>query len=104
MTNDNVLNVQEFVVAMHLILGVKEGLPLPRSLPKHLHPRAHIPPDIADIAARDREVYQHVFNRLAQDNIDGRITYMAASGKTGHMEEQKEQALIKRRAFCAASD
>jgi len=30
--------------------------------------------------------------------------FMTSSGKTHFMEEQKEQALIRRRAFCAVSD
>lgn len=70
-SNDNVLSVEEFVLAMHLILKVKEGLPIPRSLPKHLVPKVTPSPEIADISEKERDAYQNVFNKISQDQIDG---------------------------------
>ncbi|XP_053394858.1 titin homolog [Mercenaria mercenaria] len=69
-SNDNVLSVEEFVLAMHLILKVKDGLPIPRSLPKHLVPKAIPSPDVCEISDKERTAYQNVFNKISQDQID----------------------------------
>lgn len=70
-SNDNVLSVEEFVLAMHLILKVKEGLPVLRSLPKHLVPSEVPSPEVAHMSDREREAYQNVFNKVSQDQING---------------------------------
>ena len=71
-SNDNVLNVEEFVLAMHLIRKVRGGLSVPRSLPKHLVPVITAPPSVDEISDRDGEAYQNVFNKLSTDQINGK--------------------------------
>lgn len=71
MSNDNVLSVEEFVAAMHLILKIQSGLSVPRYLPKHLVPITTPSPHIEPISEREREAYQNVFNKVSQDQING---------------------------------
>jgi hypothetical protein len=76
-SNDNVLSVEEFVLAMHLILKVKEGLPIPRTLPKHLVPKTIPAVDISEISDSERTAYQNVFNKLYHAQIDGNIFFFS---------------------------
>ena len=71
-SNDNVLSVEEFVLAMHLILRIKDGLPLPKSLPKHLVPKVVPAAELADLTKQEKEAYQNVFNKITQEEIDGK--------------------------------
>lgn len=72
-SNDNVLNVEEFVLAMHLIRKVSSGLSVPRSLPKHLVIGTAAPPVIEDISDRENEAYRNVFNKISQSQINGKL-------------------------------
>ena len=71
-SNDNILSVEEFVLAMHLILKIKDGLPLPKSLPKHLVPKVVPIAEMPDISRQEREAYQNVFNKVTQEEINGK--------------------------------
>lgn len=64
--------MEEFVLAMHLILKIKAGLPLPKSLPKHLVPKAVPVIELPDISKQEREAYQIVFSKVTQKEIDGK--------------------------------
>ena len=72
MSNDHILGVEEFVLAMHLILKIKDGHPLPKSLPKHLMPKVVPSVELADISTCEREAYQNVFDKVTQEEIDGK--------------------------------
>ena len=72
MSNDNILSVEEFVLAMHLILKIKDGHPLPKSLPKQLVPKVLPAVELAEISPREREAYQNVFDKVTQEEIDGK--------------------------------
>ena len=71
-SNDNILSVEEFVLAMHLILKIKDGLSLPKSLPKHLVPKVVPVAELPDISRQEREAYQNVFNKVTQEEINGK--------------------------------
>ncbi|XP_052248907.1 uncharacterized protein LOC127856627 isoform X2 [Dreissena polymorpha] len=69
-SNDNVLSVDEFVLAMYLIRKVSEGLAVPRILPKHLVPSPLATCDVPDMSPRERSAYQSVFSKISKDTIN----------------------------------
>ena len=64
--------MEEFVLAMHLILNIKDGLSLPKSLPKHLVPKVVPAVELPDISKLERDAYQNVFDKVMQEEIDGK--------------------------------
>lgn len=66
-SNDNLLNVHEFVLAMHLTLGTLEGLKLPLPLPRYLTPPTSemLSEPLAD---SEREAYKKIFKLLDKTN------------------------------------
>ncbi|KAL8610621.1 hypothetical protein ACOMHN_006340 [Nucella lapillus] len=63
-SNDNVLNVHEFSLVMHLIRGLLKGLKAPQTLPRKLTPPKTQPLALAAISTHDREVYANIFRAL----------------------------------------
>ncbi|XP_041357628.1 microtubule-associated protein futsch-like [Gigantopelta aegis] len=62
-SNDNLLDVHEFVLAMHLVHGVLQGKKLPKTLPRSLY----IPttkPEKFDMTAKEKEAYSNLFDAL----------------------------------------
>ncbi|XP_076462659.1 uncharacterized protein LOC143295010 isoform X2 [Babylonia areolata] len=63
-SNDNVLNVHEFSLVMHLIRGLLKGLKAPQTLPRKLTPPKTQPVSVPAMTAREREAYTAVFRSL----------------------------------------
>ncbi|XP_046549946.1 serine/arginine repetitive matrix protein 2-like isoform X2 [Haliotis rubra] len=66
-SNDNLLNVHEFVLAMHLTLGTLEALKLPVPLPRYLTPPTSevLSEPLAD---SEKEAYKKIFKLLDKTN------------------------------------
>lgn len=76
MSNDNVLNVHEFVLAMHLIRGRMRGLVLPKTLPRCLTPPKSKPETPPPMSQQEKDAYLRVFQTLDYDRsgcIDGEL-------------------------------
>ena len=62
-SNDNLLDVHEFVLAMHLVHGVLQGKKLPKTLPRSLSiPNSK--PEKLDMTAKEKEAYTNLFDAL----------------------------------------
>ncbi|KAK7491971.1 hypothetical protein BaRGS_00016817, partial [Batillaria attramentaria] len=73
-SNDNVLTVHEFVLAMHLIRGLLRGLKLPPTLPRKLAPPKTDPVGLQPATPQEREAYTKLFHALDVDHsgtLDG---------------------------------
>ncbi|XP_067679136.1 uncharacterized protein [Haliotis asinina] len=66
-SNDNLLNVHEFVLAMHLTLGTLEGLKLPLPLPRYLTPPTSLVLS-EPLADSEKEAYKKIFKLLDKTN------------------------------------
>lgn len=74
-SNDNVLNVHEFVLVMHLIRGLLKGLKAPPTLPRKLTPPKSQPLTLQPPTPQEREAYTKVFQALDVDRkgfLDGK--------------------------------
>jgi len=60
-SNDNLLNVEEFVLAMHLIQGVLHGKKVPRMLPHNLKPKYPSTVQLPPVSDAEKEAYLSVF-------------------------------------------
>ncbi|XP_060082242.1 titin-like [Ylistrum balloti] len=63
-TNDNVLNVDEFVLAMHLTHGILRGRKIPKVLPHNLKPKSSTSVQLPNMSDREKEAYIKVFQSL----------------------------------------
>ncbi|XP_052100516.1 uncharacterized protein LOC127734587 isoform X3 [Mytilus californianus] len=63
-SNDNLLNVHEFVLCMHLIQEVLKGRKPPGDLPENLKPKMSAPVDLPAITSIEREAYVKVFQTV----------------------------------------
>lgn len=63
-SNDNLLNVDEFVLCMHLIQEVLKGRKTPGDLPENLKPKMSAPVDLPAITSIEREAYVKVFQTV----------------------------------------
>ncbi|XP_063413108.1 uncharacterized protein LOC134695672 isoform X3 [Mytilus trossulus] len=63
-SNDNLLNVDEFVLCMHLIQEVLKGRKPPGDLPENLKPKMSAPVDLPAITSIEREAYVKVFQTV----------------------------------------
>ncbi|KAL3868401.1 hypothetical protein ACJMK2_041211 [Sinanodonta woodiana] len=83
-SNDNLLSLEEFLLAMHLILRVKEGRKLPKSLPPHLIFKSIPSVNMPQLSKEAKEAYQKVFQKIDTegkgyiDAIQGRELLMAS--------------------------
>ncbi|KAK3602389.1 hypothetical protein CHS0354_026277 [Potamilus streckersoni] len=83
-SNDNLLSLEEFVLAMHLILRVKEGQKLPKNLPPHLIFKSSPSVNMPQLSKQAREAYEKVFQKVDTegkgyiDAIQGRELLMAS--------------------------
>ncbi|KAH9488741.1 hypothetical protein Btru_059318 [Bulinus truncatus] len=75
-SNDNVLDVHEFVLVMHLIRGVMQGMTLPKTLPPNLTPPKTNPAASPPMSQQEKDAYSRVFQSFddAQTGfIDGPV-------------------------------
>ncbi|XP_069126174.1 titin homolog isoform X2 [Argopecten irradians] len=63
-TNDNVLNVDEFVLAMHLTRGILQGRKIPKALPHNLKPKSSTSVQLPQMSDKEKEAYVKVFQSL----------------------------------------
>lgn len=63
-SNDNLLNVDEFVLCMHLIQGVIKGIKLPGDLPTNLKPKMSTSVHLPAISSMEKEAYEKVFQTV----------------------------------------
>lgn len=74
-SNDNVLNVHEFVLVMHLIRGLLKGLKAPPTLPRKLTPPKSQPLTLQPPTPQEKEAYTKIFRALDVDRkgfLDGK--------------------------------
>lgn len=75
-SNDNLLNVSEFIVALHLINGVLGGKQVPKVLPENLEVPSQEEVSIEVPSVSEREAYHMVFQKCDQSGkglINGEI-------------------------------
>eukprot|EP00916_Digyalum_oweni_P013951 GHVL01022799.1.p1 GENE.GHVL01022799.1~~GHVL01022799.1.p1 ORF type:complete len:267 (-),score=6.21 GHVL01022799.1:215-1015(-) len=89
-SNDNVLNVHEFVLVMHLIRGLLKGLKAPPTLPRKLTPPKTEPVTLQPATQQEREAYTKIFQALDVERkgfLDGDscCQVFQASGLTSEM-------------------
>lgn len=75
-SNDNLMNVSEFIVALHLINGVLGGKQVPKVLPENLEvpSQEEVPIEVPSVS--EREAYNTVFQKCDQSgkgHINGEI-------------------------------
>lgn len=78
-SNDNLLNIGEFIVALHLINGVLGGKQVPKVLPENLEVLSQEEVSIEVPSASEREAYHMVFQKCDQSGkslINGKIKDM----------------------------
>lgn len=63
-SNDNLLNVSEFMVALHLINGVLGGRQVPKSLPDNLVVQPPEEESIEVPTVSEKEAYHRVFQKF----------------------------------------
>lgn len=63
-SKDNVLNVHEFVLAMHVTRGLLKGLQLPETLPRKLTPPSTEPVLLPPVTPQEKEGYTRMFQAL----------------------------------------
>lgn len=96
-SNDNLLNVGEFIVALHLINGVLGGKQVPKVLPENLEVLSQEEVPIEVPSASEREAYHMVFQKCDQSGkslINGKIKDMVwffNLNKVGDTEHFKYQ-------------
>lgn len=76
-SNDNLMNVGEFIVALHLINGVLGGKQVPKVLPENLEvpSQEEVPIEVPSVS--EREAYNTVFQKCDQSgkgHINGEIS------------------------------
>lgn len=76
-SNDNLMNVSEFIVALHLINGVLGGKQVPKALPENLEvpSQEEVPIEVPSVS--EREAYNTVFQKCDQSGkglINGEIS------------------------------
>lgn len=76
-SNDNLMNVSEFIVALHLINGVLGGKQVPKVLPENLEvpSQEEVPIEVPSVS--EREAYNTVFQKCDQSGkglINGEIS------------------------------
>lgn len=76
-SNDNLMNVSEFIVALHLINGVLGGKQVPKVLPENLEvpSQEEVPIEVPSVS--EREAYNTVFQKCDQSgkgHINGEIS------------------------------
>lgn len=58
------MNVDEFVLCMHLIQGVIKGIKLPGDLPTNLKPKMSTSVHLPAISSMEKEAYEKVFQTV----------------------------------------
>jgi hypothetical protein len=67
-THDNVLNVHEFSLVMHLIRGLLQGQPAPQTLPRKLAPPKTPTLLIQPPTEQEKQAYSSIFKALDKDS------------------------------------
>ncbi|KAL5021928.1 hypothetical protein ScPMuIL_001083 [Solemya velum] len=67
-SNDNLLNVEEFVLAMHVILEALQGRKIPNDLSSYLPTRIPVSLDLPSMTDREKEAYTKVFQMYDSHN------------------------------------
>lgn len=97
-SNDNVLNVHEFVLVVHLVRGLLQGLKLPQTLPRKLTPPKTEPVPLQPATQLEKESYLRVFEALDTDGkgyLEGRSRYIRVSRRI-----QLERCYVSRALLC----
>lgn len=66
-SNDNLLNVDEFVLAVHLIQGILQGRPIPKALPDNLTPSTSSLIPLPQMLECEKEAYTKIFQSYDSD-------------------------------------
>lgn len=103
--DDGKLNQGEFVSAMHLIMGIRQGLKLPTTLPDFLHPSNSLPTDGSHRVVEQKPAANQPSDYISVDDITD-VAHLQRILENSEIQEEslKKQVDAKTRVLDALEE